>query len=227
MKKILERRPNALNTRQATFCMEYIVDFNATQAAIRAGYSAKSAHVQAFDLLKKPKVAATIAQLVYARAKRTEITADRVIQELACLAFLDPSSICNPDGTMLNVHEMPEDARRAISGIEVEELYCKDGTRIGRLKKVKFWSKPQAAELLGKHLRIFSDKVADTININHQTGPSIQEIAELTGDPEGFIRAYFGLLKNRYGGRLPDLIDGPLPEDIVMFQSDGGRPSPP
>lgn len=72
----------ALTARQARFCAEYAVDLNATQAATRAGYSAKSAHVQGHQLLRNPKVAARITELTAARAKATELSAEWVLERL-------------------------------------------------------------------------------------------------------------------------------------------------
>src|SRR4051794_41809085 len=79
-----------LNDRQACFVAEYLVDLNATQAAIRAGYSARTANEQAARLLANVSVAAAIAEAQAARSRRTEVTADRVMLELARVAFGDP-----------------------------------------------------------------------------------------------------------------------------------------
>ncbi len=77
------------NDRQEKFCQEYIVDLNQTQAAIRAGYSTKTADVQASRLLTKVKIQARIQELMNKRARRTEITADKVLEEYAKLGFSD------------------------------------------------------------------------------------------------------------------------------------------
>lgn len=76
-----------LNARQARFVEEYLVDGVATQAAIRAGYSPKTAHVTGCNLLKNPKVAAAISEAQKERAARTEITVDEILGELARLGF--------------------------------------------------------------------------------------------------------------------------------------------
>jgi len=76
-----------LNVKVLTFCEEFIVDLNGKQAAIRAGYSAKTAHVQASRLLTNAKVQEKIAELQLLRSKRTEITADMVLNELAYVGF--------------------------------------------------------------------------------------------------------------------------------------------
>lgn len=78
-----------LTAKQAQFVAEYLIDLNATQAAIRAGYSAKTAYSQGQRLLTNVEVAASVAAAMAKRAERTEITADRVLQELAKIGFSD------------------------------------------------------------------------------------------------------------------------------------------
>ena len=75
-----------LTDRQARFCEEYLIDLNATQAAIRTGYSEKTANEQGARLLANVSVQEKIAELKAERSKRTEITQDSVIQELAAVA---------------------------------------------------------------------------------------------------------------------------------------------
>lgn len=76
-----------LTARQERFCEEYLIDLNATQAAIRAGYSARTANRTASEYLLKPGVKEKIQELQQQRAKRTEITMDRVLAELANIGF--------------------------------------------------------------------------------------------------------------------------------------------
>lgn len=159
-----------MTPKQEMFCKEYLVDLNATQAAIRAGYSEKGAHVQGAQLLSNPKVAAKIQELMDARTKRTQITADSILEELNSLATLDMGKCYDASGTILPIHEMPEEVRKAISGIEVNELFDSAGGDkmvIGFTKKLKFWDKPKCLEMLGRHKKLFTDKVehSGTINI--------------------------------------------------------------
>jgi phage terminase small subunit len=79
----------SLTPKQAAFVREYLVDLNATQAAIRAGYSAKTAASIGDENLRKPAIAAAIKEAMDKRARRTEVTADRVVQELAKIGFSD------------------------------------------------------------------------------------------------------------------------------------------
>lgn len=83
----------ALTAKQARFVDEYLIDLNATQAAIRAGYSAGSAEVEGSRLLRNAKVAAEVSSRQAERAKRTEITQDRVLEELWAIATADPNEL--------------------------------------------------------------------------------------------------------------------------------------
>src|SRR5690242_21817769 len=92
-----------LNDRQARFVAEYLVDLNATQGAIRAGYSARTAYSAGERLLRNVEVAAALAEAQAARSRRTEVTADRVVLELARVAFGDPRCVMSwgPGGVKL------------------------------------------------------------------------------------------------------------------------------
>lgn len=147
-----------LAPRQAAFVREYLVDLNATQAAIRAGYKEKTARAQGSRLLTNAAVEAALKGALEKRNERLELKADDVLRELLTFARFDPARAFAKDGSMLPLHEMPEDVRRAISSIEVDEFDADDGP-IGRVKKVKFWSKPHGLEMLGRHLKLFTDKV--------------------------------------------------------------------
>lgn len=155
----------SLTERQSAFVREYLVDLNATQAAIRAGYSAKTAGQQGFMLLKNLEIQQVLSEAVEKRAKRVEITADRVLKEIGLAAFLDPLELFAEDGTLLPLSKMPEHARRAIAGIEVEEIYMGQGDDrkwVGYLKKIKLVSKEGTLTLAGRHLKMFTEKVEVT-----------------------------------------------------------------
>ena len=142
-----------LTPKQAMFCMEYLVDLNATQAAIRAGYSKKTAASQGQRLLKNVEIAKRLAQAQQNRADRLEVSADRVALELARVGFSSLSEIAEFDenGVKLKASkDLPEDAFAALS----EVVETKDGTL-----KVKMHSKTTALELLGKYLGMYIDKL--------------------------------------------------------------------
>lgn len=159
-----------LNPKQERFCLEYIVDLNATQAAIRSGYSEKTAQEIGSENLSKPIIAARVQELIEKRSKRTEITADLVLQELLKIATVDIAKAFNENGDLLPIHEIPEEIRRAFGGIEIfaEREYVEkenddDGPRekevIGFTKKIKIIEKTKALELLGRHLKLFTDVI--------------------------------------------------------------------
>lgn len=157
-------RQPALNAKHLRFVDEYIVDLNATQAAIRAGYSPKTAKQQGHRLLTYVDVQRAI------EAKRKEvagdlgITRERVLREMAKLAFSDLRQLYNEDGSLKHPHEWPEGAAGAISGMELVEEFGDgpDGKKlIGYTKKLKLWDKGKQLENLLKHLGMDQDKPAD------------------------------------------------------------------
>lgn len=159
------KNPDELTGKQALFCAEYLVDLNATQAAIRAGYSAKTARVTAQDLLTKPKVAERLQQLMRERAQRTQVTADRVISEVARLGFSDLRKLFTSHGTLLPVNEWPADMAAAVASVEVDELFegvGADRIQVGYTRKVKLWDKGKALEMLGRHLKLWVDRMEHT-----------------------------------------------------------------
>jgi len=152
-----------LNARQIRFCQEYIIDLNGTQAAIRAGYSEDSAQQIASDLLLKPVIQNYIQELLDDRATRTRATADKVISEIYHLVSFDSAEIYDEQGRFKSIHSIPKNIRKAIASIETIEEFEKplDGSfkvKCGYIRKIKFWDKTKAIELLGKHLVLFTDK---------------------------------------------------------------------
>lgn len=139
-----------LTDKQKRFCEEYLIDLNATQAAIRAGYKEKTAYAQGQRLLKKVEAQEYLQELMNERSKRTEITADRVLRELAAIAFSDRTELAqvgeSGEVTFTPTEQLKEDIKRTIAGIE----NGKYGTKVTTYDKVK------ALELLGKHLGLFT-----------------------------------------------------------------------
>jgi phage terminase small subunit len=145
-----------LNARQQKFVLEYQVDQVATQAAIRAGYAPRSAAVTASRLLTKANIGEAIAKAQAKAAAKAEVTVERVLKEYARIAFADIAQAYDDHGNLLPVSQMPEDIRRALTGIEITELFG-DGKEIGRLKKVRFAQKVPALDSLATHLGIFAE----------------------------------------------------------------------
>lgn len=145
-----------LNDRQRRFVDEYLIDLNATQAAIRAGYSKKTAGQIGERLLKHVEIKPLLAERMKSREKRTEITQDKVLSELSRIAFGNKRGLMKwgPDGvTLLDSEGISDDDAAMVS--EVSESVTEAGGTI----KLKTHDKVKALELLGKHLGMFTDKV--------------------------------------------------------------------
>jgi phage terminase small subunit len=150
------KQADGLTPRERRFALEYLVDLNATQAAVRAGLSAKTAHSSGPRMVKAPRVQAFIAAALARREAKLELTAERVLLELARVGLFDIGGAYGPDGQLLELAQMPEDVRRALVGLESEQLDTDDGPS-GKVVKVRFADKIKALELLGKHLKLFTD----------------------------------------------------------------------
>lgn len=146
----------ALTKKQKLFCEEYLIDLNATQAAIRAGYSVNSAREIGSENLTKPDIRAYIDKALAERSKRTGINADRVVQELAKIALLNITDVVNADDATLKSNANREDTA-AILSVKVKTIPTENGEIVER--EIKMNDKIKALELLGKHLGMFKDKV--------------------------------------------------------------------
>lgn len=147
-----------LTPKKEVFCAEYIIDFNGSQAAIRAGYSERSSRVIAHEMLSDPMVSERVQQLIAERSQRTEITADRVLREVARIGLSDVRRLFTKTGTMKPIHELDDDTAAAVASVEVMEEFSgrgEDRVLVGHVKKIKLWDKNSAAEKLMKHLGLF------------------------------------------------------------------------
>jgi len=137
------------------FCQEYLIDLNGTQAAIRAGYSERSAKQIASRIMGTDDFKQKIAKLREGQALRTGVTADRVINELAKIGFAvstDAVKVVKGVVSVTDTAKLDDDTRAAIS--EIKQTI----TRGGGSLSIKFHDKKGALELLGKHLGIFKDE---------------------------------------------------------------------
>ncbi|MEQ5179127.1 terminase small subunit [Proteus genomosp. 6] len=147
----------ALTDKQEMFCREYLVDLNATQAAIRAGYSEKTARSVGNENLTKPDIEKRIQELMNDRSERLEITADYVLNRLVEIDQMDVLDILNDNGGIKPIHEWPKVWRTSLSGMDLAEMFeSKDGERdlVGIMKKIKWPDKVKNLELLGKHRNV-------------------------------------------------------------------------
>ena len=153
-----------LTPKQIRFVDEYLVDFNATQAAIRAGYKAKTAHVIGAENLRKPKIAEEIARRQKDLQRRTEVSQDRVIRELARVAFADATDFVQVETRIINKGDIEVPLELAVHK-ETAELSADQRAAIASIKQgangveIKLHDKIKALELLGRHIGLFTDKL--------------------------------------------------------------------
>lgn len=148
-----------LTDKQSKFCQEYLIDLNGAKAAIRAGYSAKTADQIAFQLLKKTSVSERISFLQQNRQKRTEITADMVVSELAKIAFFDIRKIFDDNGNLISPTQLDDSTASAISSIKSRvEKQSGEADDWAEVKEYKANDKLRALEMLAKHLGILERK---------------------------------------------------------------------
>lgn len=147
-----------MTPRQARFVDEFLRDLNATQAAVRAGYSERTANEQAAQLLKRPEIAAAIDAAIDKRSEETQIDAAWVLSRLVEEAEADLADLYDDDGNLLPIESWPLIWRQGlVQGIEVEELFEGKGEErehIGRVRKIKLDSRIKRVELIGKHVRV-------------------------------------------------------------------------
>jgi phage terminase small subunit len=153
-----------MTPKQEAFVREYLVDLNATQAAIRAGYSAKTANEQGARLLANVSIAAAVQAGMDKRAERTRIDADYVLSRLVEIDQMDVLDIMGDDMSLKPVPDWPPVWRRYLSGFDIAEMFegrGDDREMVGILKKIKWPDKVRNLELLGKHVGVqaFKDKV--------------------------------------------------------------------
>lgn len=142
-----------LTDKQRAFVAEYLVDKNATQAAIRAGYSKKTAASIGEENLRKPEIRAAIDAGMATLANRLEISAERISQERARLAFLDPRKLFDAKGAPIPIQNLDEDTAAAIVGLEVLEQYegsGEDRRIVGYIKKYRLAGKDPSLSALEK-----------------------------------------------------------------------------
>lgn len=140
-----------MTPKQEAFVNEYLIDLNATQAAVRAGYSEKTAYSAGGRLLKDPVIADAIAAARGDRSERTAVTADRVLEEYAALALYDPADIGNADITgPKDIKKLPEHVRRAIVGWSWD--------RNGNFT-LKLSPKTPSLDAIAKHLGMFREQI--------------------------------------------------------------------
>ncbi|EMA8645457.1 terminase small subunit [Cronobacter turicensis] len=152
----------ALTDKQEMFCREYLIDLNATQAAIRAGYSAKTSNEQGARLLANVSVQIRISELKAERNDRIDVDADYVLKRLFEIDQMEVMDILLANGELKPIAQWPKVWRTTLSGMDVTEMA---GDAAGLLKKIKWPDKVKNLELLGKHVTVqaFKDNVKNEL----------------------------------------------------------------
>lgn len=153
-----------LNARQQRFVDEYLVDLNATQAAIRAGYSRHTARMIGSENLTKPDIASAIQEALQERSARTQITADRVLRELARIAFFDIRRLLDDNGEPLPLQDLDDDTAAGIAGLETATERGQrdsDGNEAPatHIRKYRIADKNAALTNAMRHLGMLRDRV--------------------------------------------------------------------
>lgn len=143
----------AITEKQKKFVEEYLIDLNATQAAIRAGYSVKNAGKIGHELLEKTRISNEITKKIAERSRRTGINADRVLIELAKIAFVNADDVIELKDATLKENASRDDLA-AIQSIKVK-TFGEDGVE----REIKLADKIKALDMLGRHLGMWNDKL--------------------------------------------------------------------
>ena len=164
----------ALTAKQEAFVQQYLLDLNATQAAIRAGYSAKTAESQGSTLLRNPKVALAVQEARQRTSERLELTRDDVIRQYQRIGFSDPRKIFDAYGQIKAITDLDDDTAAAIQGIDVEmkPSLSEDGEPISiPVLKVKMADRKSALDSI---MKAQGWNVADKVEVTGKNGGAIE-----------------------------------------------------
>ena len=165
-----------MTQKQKRFIEEYLIDLNATQAAIRAGYSPDTAKAIGSENLTTPDIRAQIDRAMAERSKRTGVNAERVVQELAKIAFVNAAEVIDPKTATVKEDALPEDTA-AIQSVKVK-TFGEDGLE----REIKMADKLKALELLGKHLGMFKDRIELSGGLDTEKSKLDDLIGQMRGD---------------------------------------------
>ena len=169
-----------LTPKQERFVEEYLIDLNASQAGVRAGYKHPDIGRR---IVTKSHVQEAIQRGRKKLIQRTEVSQDRVVLELARLAFMDPRQFFDDDGNLIDIHDLPAEAAAVIAGMDVSTDFIGKGDdkAFCITKKIKLTRKEKALELLAKHLGMFEEKL--TLNFSSEVLDAV-----LNGLPDEFAK---------------------------------------
>lgn len=169
----------ALTPKQKLFVDEYLIDLNATQAAIRAGYSPNNADKIGSELLGKTRVSDAISKAMAERSRRTGINQDRILMELAKIALVNPANVVDFDEATILDSALPEDLA-AVASVKVKRFPTKEGEGIER--EIKFYDKTKALDLAGRHLGMFKNKLEVSGTLETERTKLDDLIEQMRGD---------------------------------------------
>ncbi|MBY6029990.1 terminase small subunit [Halomonas sp. DP8Y7-1] len=194
------RRAVELTPRQSRFRDEYLIDLNATKAALRAGFAKSTAEKKAPLWVGKSRESCppsmrhvwdAVNEARAERSERTKIDADYVLHRLVEIDQMDVLDILADDGSILPIREWPMAWRRTLSGLDVSELWEHNGDtreQVGLLKKIKWPDKVKNLELLGKHVDVQAWR--ERQEITGKNGGPIETVGITTDDPQEAARLY-------------------------------------
>jgi len=153
-----------MTPKQKAFVAEYLANgFNATKAAISAGYSERSASSIGEENLRKPEIATLLAKKVGTALNKIDFSVDRTLEYVARMAFFDPADLFESDGSLKLIQNISPEARTVIAGLEVSDIWdLGEGEQksiIGRLKKVKLSDRKGALDMLMRYHALYRDKM--------------------------------------------------------------------
>ncbi|MBA8904861.1 terminase small subunit [Aminobacter ciceronei] len=151
-------REKKLTPKQERFVAEYLIDLNATQAAIRAGYSKKTAEKIGSENLSKPEVRAHIDAATGKRLQKAEITGERVLNAIAEIAFGDIRKMFNADGALTRPQDWDDETAAAVAGLEVVTVNKGEGV-VEHVAKIKRADRLRALDMLARHHSLYNDKL--------------------------------------------------------------------
>lgn len=185
-------KPRELTKAERLFVGEYLVDFNATAALMRCGWSPHTANQNSVYFLRKPHVRAAIEKSIKRMEAHTVVSATRILEEVLRIATADPRRAMNDDGSMKQLQELDEDTARAVASLEVVTKPGRGEEPPTITHKLKFWDKGRATDTLLKSL----GKLIDGVQVNNTTvvgvGPGALEAARML-ELENKLRETLGL----------------------------------
>jgi phage terminase small subunit len=179
-----------LTPAERRFVGEYLVDFNATAALMRCGWSPHTANQNSVYFLRKPHVRAAIEKGIKRMEAHNVVSATRILEEVLRIATADPRRAMNDDGSMKQLQELDEDTARAVAAIEVTTKPGRGEEPPTITHKLKFWDKGRATDTLLKSLGKLIDgiQVSNTVTV----GPGALEAARML-ELENKLRETLGL----------------------------------